>query len=49
MPRSAAKHATLQLFGRWSWQSADLITFLINDDQRRRNASVSTGLSLALF
>jgi hypothetical protein len=45
----AAKHATFQLFGRWSRQSADVITFLLNDDQRRRTMSVSTGLSLSVF
>jgi hypothetical protein len=49
-PRRVSKHATLQLFGRGSWQSADLTTLLLGLDlQRRRTWSIATGLSLSVF
>jgi hypothetical protein len=38
-----------QLFGRWSWQSADSILFLLGSSESRRNWSLNTGLSLSLF
>lgn len=38
-----------QLFGRWSWQSAETLLFLLGGHEDRRNWSVNTGVSLSLF
>jgi hypothetical protein len=43
------KAPRLQLFGRWTWQSAGVLDILLHLPNNRRNWTVSSGATLALF